>query len=102
MPCSSLARSLQGYHHHDYSALNSTSGVTQAIAGKPLLFSVKLTATPKKLTFEYSIDGVAVATFVEADAVRISEVAGSAIALRGFDGDASFHALSFQAFSNGI
>ena len=67
-----------------------------------MLFSVKLTATPKKLTFEYSIDGVAVATFVEADAVRISEVAGSAMALRGFDGDASFHALSFQAFSNGI
>lgn len=85
-----------GFHNHDYTALNATSGVSQAAAGKPLVFQVVLTATAKQLSFVFSIDGVVVADFAETDAVRMSQVKGSALGVRGFDGDATFYSLSFH------
>jgi hypothetical protein len=70
--------------------------VSAQAAGKPFVFEVQLTAAAGSLQFEYSVDGKRVAKFEDTDATHIKTVAGGGVALRGFDGLATFHSLAWQ------
>ena len=83
-----------GYHAHEYVALNHTV-VGAAVVGKPLLFRVELEQSSTRLAFTFMIGGKVVASFVHENARQIKAVSGGSVAVRGFQGLASFEGLEF-------